>query len=686
MKSDKQILEQFYGNDDRSGHKSYAERELKSQKDEDEINRAFYDGDKAEYTAGFSNDAKEWTVVLNRVKPLISAYIGFAAQNRRVPEYFAMESTTSLTPLDQATDIANQMLRHCLSQGNAEQIETEVDKQHAICGYGVMATAIDYTDNVDGEVKYREVTEDYYWDPMARQKNLRDRRFEFLKTKMNVSDAITFFGGEPEDYEAASKPEYGKFKYKPLMGGTYDRIAYDWAGKNDPDLINIYEYNWFELEKYYRIGNPVFEEENQLVAPYLLEEMRKIKELRLMEEESDNYYEYDPAAQIIIADKEVYKDLRELFKRYEIADIDSEEYVRKVYYTAIISGTKVFKKRKSVIQNGFPCLVKTADYDRKNKLFTGMVSSLREPAKYANKMISEFMFIIAGTAKPGVFYDISMVHDVDEFEKNMNRNAKAIGVNGDPNRVIANKQLPVMPNGYDTLYPMFLESLNQVIGFSAEAMGMGELSQPSFELEQQRIKQVMVTLAPYFDSTTLFDQDLAKIHQYYLKRLAKNREGRIIVANDDLGRMKASEVYSNMLADSYSIDITEAPDSPTKRKEQAQIMMAYADKMVTIMPQKATEIFAFAAKYLPISSAEKGELREMLMPPQDPEQAALAQEKAAKEEAIREASITADISKKQAEAELKLAQTEKTKAETDKVDVENLIATTNPINDVNINL
>lgn len=685
MKSNKQIIDQFYG---KNGHKAKSEGGLAYQKEQDELNRGYYDGDKTAYEAELSAETKRFSVCLNRVQPLVNTYAGFAAQNRRNAEHTAIEKDD--LKREQLTEIVNKSCAWVRSNANADQIETQQDIQVAICGYGAVSKALDYTRNPKGEVVYKEVTNDYYWDPQAKEIGMRDRRWEFIKTTMYLDDALAFFGGKEDDYEADLS--MGAYKFDPKLGGNYDKVAYDMAGSRDKNLINVYEYHWYDLEKYWKIENPLFKEENQLVAGVIYRELTNIRELRLEEEESEEYYNFDPAAPEIIAGVDLMRDIKEVCDRYGVA-FEAEENLTKVYYEAVLSGTKVFQKRKAVDQSGFNVKVKTAFYDKKNKFWHGMVSTIREPARYANKVISEFLLILAATAKPGWFYDQNKVLDISAFETRVNKSAKAIPVDGDPSAVVMPKQQAVMPNGFDTLYPEFVQAVTDASGISQEAMGLGDLSQPSYELEQLRIKQVMVTLAVYFDSITFYAKEDARSLPYYIKRLAKNNEGMTIVSNNQEGVPSITQVTSDLIMDQYAIEIAEAPDTPTRKKEQYIAINGFVDKVILSAPQLAIQALAKAAKYLPISGRERMEIIEMLTPQANPEQEAAAAKKAEEMEKIQLEATISGIEKSKAETDLKIAQAEKTRAEvekvnteTDKANLETIAMSTTPINELNINI
>lgn len=697
MLSDRQIVEQFYGKKGtQSGRKYISESLLRKQKKEDLLNWQFYYGDKAAYTVEMGAENAKMAVCFNRVRPYIHSFAGFAAQNRRKPEYYAIEMDDQQR--EESTTTANRMLSSLLSTANADQVETQQDKCLGVLGYGVIYPTIDYTENPDGQMLLVECTDDYYWDPHACQPGITDRRWEFIKKKMDVKEALAFFGGSEDDYLSATSSDYEPYTYEYWPeGGVYDKIAYDWVGTHEEGMVHIYQYHWYELDKYWRAKNPIYDRENQEsgLSDILIGALERMKQIRVMESDNEenldfDLFQFNPRAKVLSLTASQRDDVQAIFEQFGL-NIEFEEHTKRSFYECVLSGQKVFRKRKSVDQSALPCLVKTADYDRNRKLFIGMVSSLREPAKYANASITKYLLIIAGSAMPGVIYDINMVTNPAKFEAEFAKNKKAIGVNGNPALATQQKQQPVLPSGHESLYPAFIQALGDVVGFAPEALGMGDLTQPSAALEMQRIKQVMTTLAVYFDAITLYQKELARAMLYYMRRIARNNEGRAIPVNNDDGTIEVSELYSDMLSDEYVIDIGEAPDSPTQRNEQGQIMQAYADKIAMTVPQKAAEAYALAARYLPISSSDKAKWRDLLSPQMTPEQAMAAQEVEQQRQQIMQIMQELEVRKKESEIaktaseiEKNTAETQKTIAESEKVDVETLAATTNPVEEVRI--
>lgn len=701
MKSDEAIVRQFY---DKAGHYNLSMSGLRRQKDEDKINRGFYSGDKDYLEINISVEQRKFAVSQNRVKPYVDSIVGFMAQHRRKPEYSArMEDKEEQ---EKRSNYLNALSDYVRSDCNADQHETMQDMEQVTCGLGAIATDLIYepTTNPNGDIAKLECTEDTYWDPEAKQMNLLDSRWVFVAKKYDPADAVELFGGKEEDYTGTEIENRTPYKYWP-QGGIYTARAFDWD-ISDRSMVKVFFYEWYDIEKYYRLDNPIFDEKNQAIAGYLLMafDTLKKKQTEMIDDEDglEDIFSFDPRAEIITMNAMTWASVKELLESLGV-DYSMDEGKRKTFYRAIISGEKVFKKWKSIDQNGFTIKFKTAFRDKNRGLWFGIVTSLREPMRYYNKAISEFIKIVASTARPGVIYDLDAVPNVAAFEKAYALNTAAIGVT-DQSR-IRNKQEPYMPSGLEALISEFGNALSIVSNINPEFLGQSSGNDISPTLEATRIKQVMANLALYFDAITLYQKEDARYMESLFRVLARNSKSALIPVIGERGVVEYAQLSENQFAPEYDVDIGEAPTTPAQKEQVQSVMMAFADKIAAVtaqtMPEKALDAYRLAAEYLPVKVADKAKWMEMLtVPPPDPQvvakKQALDDQNTALEMAFKQASIEekkaltkshgADAMNKTATVDKTVAQTNQTDAETRQKEMENLYIATHPIKDLNMNI
>ena len=403
MKNNTEIAKQF------RKHLKISRGGLSQQYKNTKTNQAFYSGDSMSYrdSVQFSTVdgmKKKAMVQFSKVKPYVNAVKGFMAQNRKNVKYIALMENDILRGL--YSTYCNSLKDFIRDSANADQIETHQDGDALIGGYGALETGMTYgegfaTSDPNGQVIMGRIDPLLVgWDPNARETNLLDSRWVYYFKKYALEDALDLFkDSDANDFEAATEDGTGDdngYNWY-ANGGRYNKIkelGFDWADES-AELVNVAFYQWFEFEKFYRADNPIFKLKNPESIRLAQAQLQAIAQEF---PDQDDMFGFDPAAQILTFGEEIKKRLLKDFGEF----IEAFEYKRKVYYTAVLSGDHVFTTFKNVCQTGFTIKFKTGDYDAKNKMWTGMVDSMREPVSYYNKALTELMFIIGANSKVGI--------------------------------------------------------------------------------------------------------------------------------------------------------------------------------------------------------------------------------------------------------------------------------------------
>jgi len=659
IKSDKKLLEQW------EKHKNISEGSLDGQHSEARNDHAFHAGDQMAYTATVIDKSRRSMVIFNKVKPYIDAVTGFMVQLRRKPDYLARIFDDKKQ--QEFSTYLNSLSDYSRENANLDHLESRQDREMLITGYGAIDTNVGYEINPDGEVDAENAEfDDIYWDPQAREPNLLDARWVFRRKKFSRDEAVKRFPGtKPEDF-ASYKGDQTKFSYNP-SGGAYSAVAIG-VGVTEEDLVEVFYYQWWNLETYYRAANPLFEIEdvdivNQLGQ--LMELMRLKREEAADDDAVEDFFEFDPFAEFLVMTPKIKKDMQAVFDRFDI-DVDYQKHQKRVYYTAILSDKeKILDKFRSLDQQGFTIKFKTGDYDHENERWFGMVAALKSPARYANKALTEMLYVIASNSKGGVIYEESAVEDPAKFEQEYATTKAAIKVND--GAVSGNQIMPKatakLPNGYEEIYAISTESLGEVTGINKEFLGNAQNQQVSALLESQRINQVVSTLGCYFDSISLYQKEHARYMITLFRVLAENSEGRLIKIIGENGAPRFEALSSDRLAEEYDVMISEAPSSASQKQETTQIMIALADKLALL----GQNIYPVVIPYLPIKQTDKQRLIEILTPkPPSPEEQKQKQEI----QEIAKQGQLAEIVKTKSEAVFKQSQAAKTDAEVPQTEAE----------------
>lgn len=679
MKSKVEIAKQF------AKHKGITDRGLTRQRDNSALCHAFV-------VADYIDKAKDrYNVQIDKVSPYINAVTGFAIQNRQKAKYVAMVEGEQDQEIYSKN--ANILKTSVLKKARADQVKTQQDRNLFIQGYGAVETAMTYgegyaTTDPNGEILMDDVTPDVGWDPMARKPNLLDSRWTFYRKSYELGEAKKLFDeGDDDDFEKRKEDEPG-FTYEPGIQ-PYDRSrilpAYDWNCKEE-DTVWVYFYQWAETETFYRADNPVY----KLTNPLAVEQaMILMDEIEATSKAEDSLFRFDPTAERLTFDGEVKKKLEEQFDDL----IKCYEYPRKVFYTAVLSGDKVFKAYRSISQKGFSVKFKTGMWDAKNKIWYGMVNPMMEPMRYFNKSLTELMKIIDANSNTGVLYEETAVEDPDAFEASYGKKNTATrvlqgGING-----IQPKGRPFQPTGYEQIVTLSDQSVSAVNGFEISALVSANNDMNGI-LHRQVLKQVKSILAPYFDSIEAFEEEHARFLLDYLRVFVENNVGGTISIIGEKSQKEFLRITQDSLASDYFVDIQPAPETAEEQQEQAQIFIGMGDKLLAVGDPSYKAFYAGGVKLLPLDIEHKNEMLQALQAPEDPRIAQLQgqlQQLMSVQQDLQNKLIATQTQKIQTDIDKNMAAVQKTSAEigqilqnTDQTILENQLARAVPAENLRV--
>lgn len=683
MKSDSEIVKQA------KKHKSLSQSLLGKQYSSIREGQAFYAGDfmnyKDEMTFSGSRGTKRAMVQFNRVKPYVNAVSGFMAQNRRKACYVARLDNEEAQIL--YSDYSNAVADYVRENANADQVESQQDRDMLVGGIGAVEMFMTYGEGYagtdpNGEIGYAPLDIlTCFYDPYARRQNLIDSRWAGYDKVYQLEEALKLFSGSKEDdFEEDADIGGSDLKYDSKSGANYRTLeGYEWADE-EAKTVKVTFYQWYDVEKFYRCSNPLY----AATDPALQADIGLILEGLQTDLEG-----FDPRAEILILDGDLKKQVDEAFGD----SVEVFEFNRKVYYSAILSGDKLFDKFKTLSQQGMTIQFKTGDWDAKNKIWTGMVQSMKEPTLYYNKSLTELMFTIATNAKGGVMYEESAITDIQQFEANYAKSDKNVMVADGAlsNARIQAKKENVQITGYENIVQMTDASISEVAGIDKGFLGSSEDRDESGILQRRRIRQVVTSLANYFDSIALYQKENARRLLDFLKIYAENNPGGMIPILGQNGKTQFMKLVKDPFMAEYAVSIQEAPQTPEEKQDYATIMSAMADKLLAIGDPAGKAVLAVAMKYMPLEKTDVQKLTEILMPGQQIDPAYVQQlekqvqellsemnqaqvAKLISEGKLNEAKVIETNAKVQSEA----AKATKTLEEAQQVDLENKVLEANP--------
>lgn len=635
--------------------------------------QAFYAGNILNYQDELIIGAnqKQKNVQINLVIPYVNAVAGFMAQNRRKAEYQARVVKSELQHA--YSDAVNGAADYFRENANADQVETRQDLDVLIGGYGVIDHAVTLKDgsatrDPNGEIVMERVNPLHVgWDHLACAPNLIDRRFEFRAKDYPLEEAKELFDAEDDDFEGAEDQSSDTtYSYYP-NGGIVDKVGMEYA---DPDenIVRVYFYSWYEVEPFYKVDNP-------LVDNFDADLFSLLTEVMIEQDLDEGMFSFDPQSPELVMTKEIRPKVKALFEEYGVS-FNAISGKRKVFYTAILSGDKVFDTYKSPSQQSFSMQFKTANFDEVNKVWFGLVQSMKDPARYYNKALTELLVIIASNSKGGILYESDAVESVQHFERQWLRHNAAIRLA--PGAIsqgkIREKATPQMNTGYEGIIDLAANALPAVTGIDKAFMGSVEFGNETAALHAQRIKRVMASLAIYFDALTLFQKEQARLFLDFIRLLVNASKSLIYRIMTPEGAIAYQEADRDAFFSEYDVTIAEAPTNPMQKEQSYTTLMQLGDKYQMIGDVgRATKLYSMASKYTTLDPSDKSQVISMLNdePQVDP---AYVQQLEAELQALKSQAAELQMQKTKADVGYTQARTEKERIEAQKKNAETLKA------------
>lgn len=619
LKSDSALIKQF------TKHRRSSQRGLSKQYENYRMCASFYAGDMMDYkdTVQFVNQAglkKRAMVQFNKIKPYVNSVKGFMAQNRRKAKYEARMPGGKVQEL--YSMYANAMHDYVLDKTNADQVETQQDHDMLMGGVGAVETAMTYgegfaTSDPNGQIlKGKLELPQTFWDPFAKETNLTDARWVGYEKDYDLDDALELFSdSEEQDFDDAADSDLDEDEGYTFYarGGRYNKIKaanVDWSDER-ANMVKVYFYQWIEFETFYRAENPIYNFKNPQAVMLAGLQLDQLSQDEDNEEENDSFA-FNPRDEILSFGPEMKAKLEKIFGDM----LEIYPFKRKVFNTAVLSGHHVFTKYRSQSQSGFSIKFKTGDYDAKNKMWTGMVNSMREPALYYNKALTEMMFTIGANSKGGVLVEKGAVEDLADFEQKFAKTDSVIEVEEGAlsGGKIKPKREGYAPTGYEEIIKLTDASMSDVNGIDKTFLGSSENKNETGILQKRRIKQVVAALACYFDSITLYQKEAARLDLDYMRVWAENNVGGIFKLLGPDGRKQFLQISADKLSADYDVSIEEAPQSQEEKMEYGMILKQLGDSLLASDPNSAKAVYALALKHFPLDQSDLDRVTQILVP------------------------------------------------------------------------
>lgn len=480
-------------------------------------------------------------VVFNRIGPVIDAVSGSEIANRQQVAYIPRRVGASGVN-ELLTGAADYIRDNC----DAEDEESEAFLDAAICGIGCVETMLDEESSIEVQVKMeRRDMFEMSWDPNARRKNLNDREWVRRCVPMKKADVIARWPDKKDDIEAAfwdaetsdprddREPHDAQSAWKYENGRGYDRKT---------GMMLVEHAQWREREAYWRALDP---STGQIVEM----DDAGMERVRGRRKELEKAGVFPPGAQ--------YQEVRRN---------------RVVIKQAFVIGKTLLEEGDAPIKDDFSYKFITAKRDRNKNRWYGLVRSMVDPQRWANKFFSQLLHIIGSNAKGGLMAEEGATSNWRKLEQDWAKADSIVKLND--GALSKGKIMPKPPTPFPAeinhLLSFAVQSLRDTSGVNLEMLGLADREQPGI-LEAQRKQAALVVLGTIFDALRRYRKEqgrlLAKFIRTYLS------DGRLVRIQQGNGLEQYVPLVRDAVSFEYDVVVDEAPTSQNTKERTFAILM-----------------------------------------------------------------------------------------------------------------
>src|SRR5581483_1756939 len=468
-------------------------------------------------------------IVFTRTITIIKAIAGFEINQRHEIQYLPRNLEDAAV-----NEVLSAASKWMADECDGEDEESEAFQDALTCGMGWTENRLDYETDPQGMYVESQVDPlEMYWHFNARKKNVADAKRIWRLKKMGRAEAKALF---PKFTTAQIDAAWavGDVPIEPEKTVEEKRRRDENTDGIDlTDEVHVLERQWFELEPKWLVADPETNTKAELTQEQyatLLKRLALISPgLKL------------PAVQI--------------FKR--------------VYKRAFI-GAEVLEVTDGPLPDRFSYACITGQLDKVKGIWFGLIRIMRDPAKWANKWLSQTLHIMNTNAKGGILAEPDAFDDQKQAEESyakpesitwMKRGALGDPVNGRPAKW-AQKPMVQFPTGFYQLLEFAISSLRDVTGINLELLGQKDVMQPGI-LEAQRKQAGMTVLATMFDSLRRFRKQVGRIRLYYIQNFLS--DGRLIRITGPEGA-RGVQLLKDKTAGDYDVVVDDTPSSPNQKQ------------------------------------------------------------------------------------------------------------------------
>lgn len=501
-------------------------------------------------------------VVFNRTATIINAVAGSEINNRTEVKFLPRE-IGDVKP----NEIYTKAAEWFRDQADAEEEESQAFYDLLVCGIGWTETRLDFDEDPEGAPEMDRIDPlEMCWDGAANRKGLEDSRRRFRVRQIPLSEAQEMF---PEasvsdlDADWIDIERREGEEHRVVIGDQY--ADGDGEVSSPSDMVTIVQVQWRERERFVEYAVPQTGERGEM-----------------------------PASKFRAITKGMQAPPHRALTKW-------------VYKQAFLG--KTILRENQPARDCFTFCPMTGYWDSEKKCWYGLLRSMKDPQKFANKWLSQTLHIINANSKGGVMVESDAVDNPREFEDGW---SSADGVSwvrpgANSSGKVQPKPMAPMPGALMGLTEFAITSIRDASGVNQELLGLRESNQPGV-LEYQRKQSAMTTLAVLFDALRYYRKQNGKV---LLSLISEHlADGRLVRIMQDDGIEQYVPLIRDPQTRRYDVIVDDAPSSPNNKEKVWEIITQMAPMLMQAgLP---SSVWADMISYSPFPSTLVEKLREAL--------------------------------------------------------------------------
>jgi hypothetical protein len=575
--------------------------------------------------AGHQWDAEDEARMKEELRPMVTfnvagkyldAVVGLQINNRQQSSFFPRELGDA-----KASELLTGAVEWARDLCNQADEETDAFYDCITAGMGWIECYLDKDLEPEGVPAGRRVDPmEMFPDPGAIQRNMEDARYLIRIRWMEHEDYKELFGEDytPTDREFDTLDVEDEDVELIMHPQDYDKSPGSSSDDATPKRKKcpVADYQYWKREKRYLVKHPEMGEKDFSEREY--------------------------------AQAKPFLDQAE-----QAGQVSVQEIKRKVYYRALISGSKLGPHGLSPYQHGFTYHCITGKRDRNKKTWYGIGRSILDPQKWVNKFFSTILYTLMTNAKGGIMAEEGAFKDARKAESEWAKPDSITwlksGALSGQRPLIEPKPIAKHPEGLDRLMEFAMAALPQTSGLNLEIMGLADRVQAGV-VEAQRKQSAMAIIAWAFDAMRRYYRSVGRQQARFVIDYVP--EGTLVLINGEQSKQYVPVVKSSM-AFKFDVIVDEAPTS-TNAKERVWMVL---ENIIPALIKAGIKIPPEVLDYSPLPTDLAQKWKQTMQPSPEEQQVQKRRQEAELTEAEGEAKV------KHTEAELNKAQAAKALAD-----------------------